>query len=128
MVCAPELAATDNIPYEMTTVALQLPRPDGRSSFSTPWHVGSYSIDLPLRFGEWGFWRLDPGQSTLAAAVGPVVAGFSTENEWGGPGIQNAIVLSNNAPGIPRAFARTSHPLRTPVRTFAARWVLVGSF
>ena len=126
IVVAPELVATDNLPYEMPPAAVQLPRPAGRSSFSTPWHVGSYSIDLPLRFGEWGFWRLDPGQSTLAAAVGPVVAGFSTDNEWWGPGIQNAIVLSNNAPGIPRVFARTSHPLRTPVGTFAARWFLGG--
>jgi hypothetical protein len=88
--------------------------------------VGVYSIDLPLRFGNWGFWHLDPGQSTLAAELGPVTVGASTEDEWWGPGIRNAIVLSNNAPGIPRAFVRTTHPVRTRVGTFAARWFLGG--
>ena len=126
LVFATELVATDNLPYEMPPLAVQLPRPAGRSTFSTPWHVGAYSIDLPLRFGDWGYWRLDPGQSTLAVDLGAVAAGLSTENEWWGPGIRNAIVLSNNAPGIPRAFVRTAHPIRTRVGTFAARWFLGG--
>src|SRR5947199_8177324 len=105
-----------------------LPRPAGRSPFSTPWHVGAYSIDLPLRFGDRGFWKLDPGQSTLAADLGPVVAGLSTESEWWGPGIENAIVLSNNAAGIPRAFVRTARPMRTRLGTFGVDWFLGGLF
>src|SRR3989442_8994017 len=91
---------------------VELARPAGRSSFSTPWHVGAYSIDLPLRFGDRGFWKVDPGQSTLGADLGPVVAGLSTENEWWGPRIQNALVMSNNAAGIPRAFLPTPRPGR----------------
>lgn len=35
-------------------------------------------------------------------------------------------MLSNNAPGIPRAFVRTARPVRTRVGTFAARWLLGG--
>jgi hypothetical protein len=124
LVLAPELVATENLPYELPPPQVQLPRPPGRSPFSTPWHVGDYSIDLPLRFGERGRRRLDPGQSTLAADLGPVVVGLTTENEWWGPGIRNAIVLSNNAAGIPRAFVRTSRPVRTRIGTFAARWFL----
>ena len=128
LVLAPEFLATENLPYPMPYPQVQLPRPPGRSPFSTPWHVGAYSIDLPLRFGDRGFWKLDPGQSTLAADLGPVVAGLSTESEWWGPGIENAIVMSNNAAGIPRAFVRTARPVRTRVGSFAVRWFLGGLF
>jgi len=124
LVLAPELVATENLSYELPPPQVQLPRPPGRSPFSTPWHVGVYSIDLPLRFGERGLRRLDAGQSTLAADLGSVTVGLSTENEWWGPGIRNAIVLSNNAAGIPRAFVRTTRPVRTGVGTFAVRWFL----
>src|SRR3989442_8357012 len=105
---------------------VELARPAGRSSFSTPWHVGAYSIDLPLRFGDRGFWKVDPGQSTLAADLGPVVAGLSTENEGGGPGIQNAIVMSNKAAGVPRAVVGDAPPGRTPGGSFALRLFLGG--
>ena len=123
-VLAPEWVATENLWYAQPPPQVQLPRPAGRSEFSTPWYVGAYSIDLPLRFGERGFGRLTPGQTTIAADVGPVTAGYSTENEWWGPGIRNALVMSNDAPGISRAFVRTSRPLRTGAGTFAARWFL----
>lgn len=128
LVLAPEVIATENLPYTLPPPQVQLPRPAGRSPFSTPWYVGVYSIDSPLRFGDRGFSRLDPGQSTLAVDAGPVVVGLSTENEWWGPGIRNAIVLSNNAAGIPRAFVRTNRPVRTKVGTFTARWFLGGLF
>src|SRR5438093_690152 len=128
LVVAPELVGTENLAYALPPPQVQLPRPAGRSVFSTPWHVGQYSIDLPLRFGERGFSRLDPGQSTLAVDLGPVTAGLSTENEWWGPGIRNAIVLSNNAAGIPRAFVRTTRPVRTRIGTFTGRWFLGGLF
>jgi len=128
LVLAPQFLATENLPYPMPYPDVELPRPAGRSPFSSPWHVGAYSIDLPLRFGDRGFWKVDPGQSTLGADLGPVVAGLSTENEWWGPGIENAIVMSNNAAGIPRAFVRTARPVRTRVGTFAVRWFLGGLF
>ena len=126
LVLAPELVATENLSYDLPPPEVELPRPPGRDPLSTPWHVGDYSIDLPLRFGTWGARRIDPGQSTLAAHFGAVVVGVSTENEWWGPGIRNAIVLSNNAAGIPRAFVRTTRPLRTRIGAFAARWFLGG--
>src|SRR5438094_2608572 len=128
LVLAPELFATENLPYQLPPPPVQLPRPAGRSVFSTPWYVSAYSIDLPLRFGERGFWKLDPGQSTLAVDLGSVVVGLSTENEWWGPGIWNAIVLSNNAAGIPRAFVRTARPVRTWLGSFGVDWFLGGLF
>ena len=41
--------------------------------------------------------------------------GISNENQWWGPGISNALILSNNAPGFPHAFVRTAHPWKTPL-------------
>lgn len=128
LVIAPELVATENLSYDLPPLEVQLPRPPGRDAFSTPWYVRDYSIDLPLRFGTWGARRLDLGQSTLAADLGAVTVGLSTENEWWGPGIRNAIVLSNNAAGIPRAFVRTTRPIRTGVGTLEGRWFLGGLF
>jgi len=128
LVLAPEVFAAENLSYLLPPPQVELPRPAGRSPFSTPWHVGAYSIDLPLRFGDRGLWSVDPGQSTLSADLGPFVAGLSTENEWWGPGIRNAIVMSNNAAGIPRAFVRTAHPIRTRVGSFWGRWFLGGLF
>jgi hypothetical protein len=126
LVVAPEFVATENLSYDLPPLQVQLPRPPGRDPLSTPWYVGYYSIDLPLRFGTWGARRLDPGQSTLAADLGAVTVGLSTENEWWGPGIRNAIVLSNNAAGIPRAFVRTTRPVRTRIGVLEARWFLGG--
>ena len=122
LVLAPELVSAENRSYRMPDSATQLPRPAGRSPFSTPWHVSTYSIDQPLRFGATSFARVDPGQSTLAARFGPVTAGLSSENEWWGPGIRNAIVLSDNAPGIWRGF------LRVQGRAIELRWFLGGLF
>src|SRR5207245_1733557 len=89
--------------------------------FSAPWPTRPESIDLPVRFGSNAFSRWDYGQSTLDADLGRVTLGFSTENEWWGPGIRNAIVMSTNAAGIPRLFVRTTRPVVTRIGTFEAR-------
>ena len=123
---APELLASENLPYEMPPPEVTLPRPPQRSPYSSPWHIRPYSIDLPLRFGDLPIWRVDPGQSTLAVNAGSVTVGLSSENEWWGSGIRDAIVLSNKAPGIPRLFLRTARPLRTPIGKIDVRWFAGG--
>src|SRR2546422_117016 len=127
---APELLVSENLAYELPQPGRRLPLPPGRDSLSSPWHIGPASIDLPLRYGVQGFVHADPGQSTLSIdwGGGALTTGFTTENEWRGPGIHNALVLSNNAPGIPRLFVRTGRPIRTHVGSFEARWFLGGLF
>src|SRR5437899_2452508 len=127
LVAAPEVLASENNSYELASPLTVPTRPLLRNPLSSPWHLFP-SIDVPLRFGQSGFVTVSPGQSTLGLRVGAAVVGLSTENEWWGPGIRNAIVLSNNAPGIPRAFVRTNRPIRTKVGTFTARWFLGGLF
>ena len=50
--------------------------------------------------------------------------GVATENEWWGPGVRNALLLSNAAEGFPHAFVRTARPWRTRVGDVEARLLL----
>lgn len=121
IVFAPEFLRSDNLAYEMPHPRVVRPRPPGRNPLSSPWHPGPESIDLPIRFGTSAFSGWDYGQSTLDVNAGIVTVGFSTDNEWWGPGIRNAIVMSTNAAGIPRFFLRTTRPIVTRAGTFDAR-------
>ena len=82
-----------------------------RHHFSSPWHYGQ-SMDLPWRHGDRSFGDVTWGQSSIAADIGPLSIGASTENEWWGPGVRNALILSNNAAGFPKIFLRTARPIR----------------
>lgn len=88
-----------------------------------PWLRGEHSIDLPYRMGDGSLARVHPGQSSLTVTAGPVAAGAATENEWWGPGVRNALLLSNQAAGFGHLFLRTARPLRTPVGSVEARWI-----
>ena len=119
---APQLLYSQNRAFALPDSQVSLRIPAGRSPFSSPYHIRPNSADLPIRFGDRAIAALDPGQSVVAVRTGGVMAGASTENEWWGPGIRNAIVLSDQAAGIPRLFVRTAHPLTTRLGTFSAEW------
>ena len=116
---APTLAYSENREYQIMPSA----RP-GRDSLSSFWYSGPVSIDLPQRFGEASFLVRDWGQSSVTFAGRAVAFGMGTENNWWGPGIRNALVMSANAPGIPHLFARTSAPVRTRLGHFEGQWLL----
>jgi len=128
LVVIPELAYSSNnrLSIDPTDVRFARPVPASRSRFSSPFNVYPYSIDMPWRFGDQSISRIFPGQSSLTLRAGPVEVGAATENEWWGPAIRNAIVMSDNAPGFPHAFLRTSRPLNTPLGRFDARWIVGG--
>ena len=79
------------------------------------------SIDLPQRFGRGSYQRVDLGQSEVRADVGPVAFGFSTSNQFWGPGIAHALTLTANVPGIRRLCLGTSRALVTPIGRFNAQ-------
>jgi hypothetical protein len=118
---APQLVYEANADYDVVFY----PNPDQRSPFADPWHTNPESLDVPTRFGDEAHTFVDPGQSALTLDLGPAAIGFATENEWWGPGIRNAIVLSSHAAGVPRAFLRTDRPLRTFAGDFEGR-ILLG--
>ncbi|HEV2146513.1 MAG TPA: capsule assembly Wzi family protein [Longimicrobiaceae bacterium] len=72
-------------------------------------------IDLPQRFGEGAYARVDPGQSTLRADVGIATLGVSTANQVWGPGGEYSLILGNNAPGFVHMFAGTSRPVNVGI-------------
>lgn len=127
LIMAPELLASENEWYEMPHPVTVPARPPERHPLSSPWHIAP-SIDAPLRFGTGARTFVDAGQSTFGARLGALVSGLSTENEWWGPGIRNAIVLSDHAAGIPRAFVRTARPVPTRFGTVEGSWFLGGLF
>jgi hypothetical protein len=98
----------------------------GRSDYSNPFHAGPRSIDLPVRFGADPLQTVTPGQSAFWVALAGADVGVSTENQWWGPAVQNALIMSNNAAGIPEAFVRTNHPLATRIGTFEGK-VIAGA-
>lgn len=126
-VFAPELRATSNARFDHNRGRFKfyLPSPpvtrygDG---FADPWYAQPYSADLPWRYGSGGIGRLGLGQSGVWYNTGLVELGATTENMWWGPGIRNAIVMSDNAAGVPRLELRTARPWRTRVGSFEARW------
>ena len=128
---APEMIFAANEPFPIVfDFGKPYPLPErpfvGDSSYIHPWYVGRFRIDQPARFGPEVATRFDWGQSTLSASVDRFELGVSNENEWWGPGIRNAIVLSNNAPGFPHLFARTARPLRTRLGDVDLRWIVGG--
>ena len=124
LIVAPEWTHSQNRDFDFPDLRAA-PRAHRRgNSFADPWHVRPNSIDQPIRFGDTSFSTIHLGQSTLAVHVGAATLGLSTENEWWGPGIRNAIVLSDNAPGFGHFFIRTGQPISTPIGTFQGRLLL----
>jgi len=106
----PQVVYTRNLPF-FVFQSLDT----SRSVFASPWHGSIESADLPLRFGDRPITQIFPGDSWVEARVGDVGIGASTENLWWGPGLRNALLMSNNAAGIPQIYLRTRKPIRTVV-------------
>ncbi|MEO7647205.1 MAG: capsule assembly Wzi family protein [Gemmatimonadaceae bacterium] len=133
LIMAPEFVSIENAdwplrryPYNQEFNTPAVPPEHSGGGYVFPFYYATFPIDQPMRFGGDAFRRIDPGQSSLLLSLGRVEAGVSTEHEWWGPGIRNAIVLSNNAPGFPHFLVRTARPLRTRFGTVEARWLVGG--
>ncbi len=121
LVLAPQFTWSQNREFEL------VPQDSaGRSVFFPPWYAGALTVDLPIRFGDRPVAMVGPGQSSLTVTAGPVAAGAATENQWWGPGMHTAVVMSNHAEGFPHVFLRTAAPLRTRVGAFEGKWVVGG--
>ncbi|HEX6373476.1 MAG TPA: capsule assembly Wzi family protein [Longimicrobium sp.] len=121
LIAAPELVYSANAAFDTL-----LP-PEWRQAdppvYYPDWQRSEHSIDLPFRMGGEAVSGVRAGQSSLTVRAGAVAFGAATENQWWGPGIRSALVLSNQAPGFGHLFVRTARPLRTPVGSVEARWV-----
>jgi hypothetical protein len=66
------------------------------------------------------------GQSYAQVKVWNVGLGFSNENIWWGPGQNNALIFSNNAPGFGHLHFSTTKPIKTPVASFEFQVIAGG--
>jgi hypothetical protein len=119
LIFAPELTRIENRAFDIVPS-----RHTERSLFSPPWRIGEQSGDIPTRFGNQPLTLLGAGQSALTLSTGPLALGAATENQWWGPGVRNAIVMSNHAPGFPHLFLRSARPLPTRLGTIEGRWII----
>lgn len=128
LVAIPEIVSSTNYSntLDVTDLRFARPLPPDRSTFSSPFNVVPFSIDLPYRFGDKSFTRIYPGQSSATVSFGSMQIGAGTENEWWGPAIRNPLLLGDNAAGFPHAFVRTGRPLVSPVGQFEGRWIVGG--
>jgi hypothetical protein len=62
--------------------------------------------------------KIFAGQSSLRLSTHGISLGVSTENMWWGPGSQNALIMSNNAPGFLHLTLNSTKPLKTAIGNF----------
>lgn len=81
------------------------------------------NIDLPERFGNGSYGRLDWGDTFLEVeALGMLVGVSNARQDWG-PAQQFPLVLSTGSGGFAHVHVGTSAPLRTTLGDFSARWI-----
>lgn len=83
-------------------------------------------LDLPQRMGSGAWTRASFGQSHLELQAFGLALGVSTESRWWGPGVRNALLVSNNADGIPHAYLQTTRPADIGIGKLEAVF-LIGS-
>ncbi len=82
-------------------------------------------VDWPERYGNSSYSKAFLGQSSIRLTFGPMSIGLSDENLWWGPGIQNALLITNNAPGFKHITINTVRPIKTPIGSFEGQ-VIAG--
>ncbi len=110
---APELAWQQNRWFETVPTGQA-----GARAFQNPWYGDG--LDVPQRFGAGPSATASLGQSYLRVDAWGAAVGLSTENLWLGPGLRNAMLLTDNAPGFPHAFLGTARPVETPLGALEA--------
>lgn len=91
----------------------------GHSDFELAEYYRYYNlIDNPERFGSSAYTKAFWGQSSIRLTFGSFSVGLSNENLWWGPGVRNALILSDNAPGFKHITINTVRPVKSPAGYF----------
>jgi len=112
-IIAPTYWYAENAQFDLVTNPQIVPplRQD-YSVWASPYHYMPRSLDMPRRFGDTPVRRFETGALAFWYRNTRLEAGFTTESEWWGPGMHNALLLSSQAAGAPRVYVRTAKPLR----------------
>ncbi len=112
-IIAPTYWYTENAAFDLPdNPQVVPPLRNDYSPWASPYHYIPRSLDAPRRFGNTALRRFEPGALAFWYRSPRVEVGFTTESEWWGPGQYNALLLSSQAAGSPRAYVRTSRPIR----------------
>lgn len=103
--------AIDPLAFRANNTAFDL-LPNGLSGPQAFNHgTNATTVDLPQRFGNGPYSRVDAGNSSIRFDSRLVTFGVSTANEWMGPATEYPYLLGTNAPGFPHLFLGTGEPL-----------------
>jgi hypothetical protein len=79
--------------------------------------------DLPEQFGSGAYQKIFAGQSSIKYSTKDWSVGISTENIWWGPGMQNSLMMSYNAPGFLHATFNSTKPFQTKMGAFEWQFI-----
>lgn len=85
-------------------------------------------IDRPFRFGPDAYSTFDLGHSSIRFHYNDIELGLSKEPLWWGPGVQYALIMSNNAPGLKHVFVGTREPVSLPYNVGELEFRLIGAW
>jgi hypothetical protein len=105
---APSAFWTQNREFELMATGQK-----GASVYADP--LSPLRIDLPQRFGDEAYGRVDPGESFVRLDVGRLAAGVSTAAQVWGPAQHQPLVLGNNAGGFPHLFLESNSPVNVGI-------------
>jgi hypothetical protein len=82
-----------------------------------------FAIDLPQRFGDGRYSRLDAGTSTLSVDLPFVSVGVTTAPQRWGPSLEYPLLLGPTAGGFPSYYVSTAHPVDVRIARIQARLI-----
>jgi hypothetical protein len=80
-------------------------------------------VDWPERYGEIPYKKAFLGQSSIRLTFGAISMGVSNENLWWGPGVNNALAITNNPSGFKHLTLNTVRPVKTFLGDFEGQVV-----
>ena len=93
--------------------------PKDHYSIIWKWYYDYYNnIDLPVKFGNNSYSKINLGQSSIRLNYKKLSFGVSSENLWWGPGIRNSLLMTNSAPGFLHLTFNTRKPIQTKIGSF----------
>ncbi len=95
---------------------------DSTATFRNP--AFPTTIDLPWRFGDKSYARLDPGESWIQIDTRSFAAGLSTASQEWGPMHEYPLLFGPNSGGFPHVFAGSGIPWNVAVGSVSARMII----
>jgi hypothetical protein len=127
IVVAPTLWHAQNSDFPLPSDPQIVPfLPAGGNLWANPFHAYTRSLDNPRRFGDQALTRVDPGTFLIWARTASLEFGLTSEPQWWGPGMRNALLLSTHAAGVPRAYVRPVREHDTRVGSFDGQFFIGG--